>query len=437
MGARPTEAGSVSATRSILIFDDGLRGIDGHFYEYDLAVAALHCQSGDHVTIICHKTFDHHERLEALGVEVLPVLDQTIWLDFKPWPGRLREIPGIIKRSRYFARVLREHLASRQYDLVFAPNAMISDVLAWTFVRLSGLASRVKRMAMLFRFSVYFHPIAPGVDPDVARPAAGRFLLWRLIFMSHRRAITQGKVLLLTDSLRLAKQYQEATGACLRVVPSPRTLPEREPRPCGERDGPMVFAMVGHSRWARGIDLFAEAAATLIESGRAENLHFVLQWHVDVRRPDWSLYELDPILKKSDRVTIIDRALSSDDYDRLFDRLDCMVLPYRRAFYYAQISGVAIETACAGIPMIVTEDCWLADYLADQGAGSTIPDEDADALAEAILKMAAAHEHYSGQARTRGILARGLNTPDQFRRLLWGEPEVEPAQPSQGVKSSL
>lgn len=425
-----------NAGKSILIFDDGLRSVEGHFYEYDLAVAKLHRDIGTRVTLICHEQFKLRDRFEAMGVEVLPILRQSIWVDFQPWPGRFREIPGIVKRSLYFARILRRHLAKRSYDVAFLPNAMISDVLAWRLVRLGGVAGRVKRLVMLFRFSLRFHPISTGGEQDLAEPERSRFLLWRLIFASHRPAIAEGKVALVTDSLRLARQYGQALDIDLQVVPSPRTLPERTVGGLDKSLRPMTFAMVGHARWARGIDLFCEAISLLIESGRAANLRFIMQWHAEVRRPDWSLYELNPVLQASDQVTIIDRTLSSDEYDRVFDRIDCIVLPYRREHYFAQISGVAIEAACAGIPMIVTQDCWLSDYLADQGAGLTVPEGDVARLADAMAKLAAARERFAEEARQKGALARARNAPEEFLRVLLGAKGPAPVQPSHGLKSS-
>lgn len=53
--------------KSLLIFDDGLRSLAGHWYEYDRATAELHLQRGASVTLICHRAFSHRDALEVAG----------------------------------------------------------------------------------------------------------------------------------------------------------------------------------------------------------------------------------------------------------------------------------------------------------------------------------------------------------------------------------
>lgn len=399
--------------RSILIFDSGLRSLDGHWYEYDRAVAEIHLARGSRVTLVCHREFPGSAALEDAGAKVVPAIGQSIWTGYGLGAGRLGELRGLLSHARYLARVARRHLAERDHDLVFVPNATIFDALAWAMLLRSGRAGRAPRLVLLFRFSI------PGVDPTLAEPVARKFFVWRMIFRSLRDHVASGHVAFVTDSLRLVAQYAAVAGVELTVVPSPRTLPARKvagpPSPARQ----LTFAMLGYARWARGIDLFEQAIVRLLQSGRADGMRFILQWHVAVVRPDGSVHERDPLLAASDQVVLIDRPLASDAYDRLFEEIDCMVLPYRRQDYHSQISGVAIEAACSGIPMIFTDDTWLSDYVADQAAGIAVPENDVAALADAIAELAANYPDHAEAARIRSERARACNTPDEFLRLLW------------------
>ena len=97
-----------------------------------------------------------------------------------------------------------------------------------------------------------------------------------------------------------------------------------------------------------------------------------------------------------------------------------MVLPYRRALYHSQISGVAVEAACAGIPMIYTADTWLSDFVGEQGAGIAVADGDVKGLADAIRTMATNYPAYKALAVERSAIARARNSPEEFARVLWG-----------------
>ena len=54
--------------KSLLILDDGLRSLSGHWYEYDRATAELHRAQGVRVTLICHRDFADRGSLEERGV---------------------------------------------------------------------------------------------------------------------------------------------------------------------------------------------------------------------------------------------------------------------------------------------------------------------------------------------------------------------------------
>ena len=396
--------------KSLLIFDDGLRALGGHWYEYDRAAAELHRERGASVTLICHRDFADYEALEAAGIEVLPIVERSLWAGDVADGGN--EWLATIAHARYFAGLLAAHLATRRYDLVFVPNALFYDALAWRLVRRARRSGRVGRLALLFRFSV------PGVEPAPGRPLARKFALWRLIFRGFRRAVVQGRVALLTDSTRLAAEHRRIAGFSPTVVASPRTLPFVEPSLCQARE--INFAMIGHATWARGIDRFEQAIERLLGSGEAGGMRFLVQRSVEVRDPQGRTIAPSDALVGSDRIEFLTETLSSPDYARLFERIGCLVLPYRREHYRAQISGVAVEAACAGIPLIVTADTWLADFLAEQGAGIAVADGDVAGLAAAIRAIADDYPAYRNRAVERSAIARERNSPERFLRALWG-----------------
>lgn len=112
--------------------------------------------------------------------------------------------------------------------------------------------------------------------------------------------------------------------------------------------------------------------------------------------------------------------MSSAAYDAAVARTDCMLLPYRRASYFARISGVAVEAVTAGVPVIYTRDTWNEDLVIDLGAGIGVADNDVKGLVEAIATMVDDFDQFSADAVARADLARRSHSPMAFASIVWG-----------------
>lgn len=151
--------------------------------------------------------------------------------------------------------------------------------------------------------------------------------------------------------------------------------------------------------------------------GRAR---FVIQWNEPMFDAAGEPYMPDPALRADPRVELIEEALSSAAYDDAVARTDCMLLPYRRASYFARISGVAVEAVTAGVPVIYTRDTWNEDLVRDSGTGIGVADNDVAGLTDAIAAMVADFDRYSAAALARAERARARNSPMAFLAGLWG-----------------
>lgn len=398
--------------KSLLIFDDGMRSKDGHWFEYNRAVTEIHHALGVKVTIVCHESFNAADELEAAGAEVLSLVRRSAWAgDGAGAAGFRHEMKAIKSLGSTFAQVVAPILRSRRFDCVFAPNARIHDVFAWSVLGVRGHRKQVGKLALLFRFAL-------GRVVDNGPPRFARKLqTWRIL-LAGLRSVWRGKLRLLTDSSRLAAEYRAVAGVRLSVTPSPRTMHLPPPRKPQQED--VLFATLGAARIDKGVDIFQMAIRNLIDTGRDQGMRFRIQWNRDVPMADGAVYPRDPAVSASDRVEFIEQPLSSDAYRDQFDAIQCMVLPYRRLTYHSQISGVAVEAACAGIPMIYTDDSWLSDFAGEQGAGIGVADGNVAALAEAMLEIRANFERYQSTAREAAIVARRRNSEAAFVEKLWG-----------------
>lgn len=410
--------------KSLLIFDDGLISKDGHWFEIDKAIAHFHADHGVRVTIVTHVGFGYSDELVAQGVRVLPLIKQSLWTGWLPKEGwfstatskvrlldPVREWAIYLKQARHFRKVLVRLLRKEEFDCVLHPSAMVADLLAWAMIP-RKLRLRAGRVALLTRFGVGAYSATQ--PPLFAR----KLVVWRWLTRWLGSEFKSGRFVLLTDSERLADEYTTVSGVRPNVLCSPRAMSAAPS--AADRPSWLTFGTLGAARIDKGIHLLQSAIERLIADGAMADLRFLVQWNRRVANDDGSSYDRSTVLEVHPQVRFLNQVISSADYDRLFLDIDCMVLPYRRALYHSQISGVAVEAACAGIPMIYTADTWLSDFVGEQGAGISVADGDAEGLAQAILAMAADYPAFKARAVERSAIARARNSPEAFARVLWG-----------------
>ena len=411
--------------KSLLIFDDGLASKDGHWFEIDRSIAQFHADHGVRVTVVTHADFRHSDEFVAFGARVLPLIEQSIWkgwtpkdgwlaklADRAPLAGPLREWSANLAQAKHFRAVLSRLLREEAYDCVLHPTALMTDFLVWSLMP-GALRRRAKRVVLSTWYPIAsYHEDRP---PSFARKLA----LWKLIGWKLRNQFATGRMVFVTDSQRIANEYEQASGMTAIVVGSPRDIAKAKPGR-SRADRALVFGSLGAARWEKGIDSLQSAIASLVGSGKADAIRFLVQWNRPVTRPDGTIYPRDPQLADSAQVDWRDGVLTSHDYDEALAGIDCMVLPYRRLMYQSRSSAVAVEAACSGIPMIYTADSWLSDFVAEQGAGIAVADGDVPGLERAILAMAADYTTYKARAVERSAVARARNSPGAFAGVLWG-----------------
>jgi len=396
--------------KSLLIFDDGLATADGHWIEYNKAVAVLNARLGIRTTVICDRGFPHAAELEAMGVTVLPLVERSPWRELVAGVSPF----GPLKTLRYgwhFSRVLARVLRGQAFDCVLHPAAMGAHLLAWCL-----LPRRLRRRAVRAVFTTWITLASYRGDgqPRFAR----RLAYWKPLGAWLRREFASGRFAFGTDSERLAHEYRLLAGLPAREMPSPTTAAAPVP---SERDptAPVCFGSVGPARLEKGIDVFEAAIAALPAGADSPPMRFLIQWNRPVLDPAGVEVKPGASLLADPRIRLITHAMSSDEYRALVAEIDCMVMPYRRSAYYTRGSGVAVEAACGGIPMIVTADTWLENFVEQQGAGLAVPDGDAAALAGAMVDVARDFPAIRARAVERAGIALRINSAEAFARALW------------------
>jgi hypothetical protein len=300
------------------------------------------------------------------------------------------------------------------FDLVFVPTVAIHHIGAWRYLAWRHLGRSIGRLVLFFRNNVARY------SPDSDEPRfSGTSAAWRRILSSFEPLIRTGQVCFVTDSDRLAREYEILCGIRPIVLPSPRTMDFFDRPATSDSGAPYVFGCMGPARFEKGIDLLQAAAMRFFAERPQARVEFVIQWNQPIYNTNGSVYQPSPWLTSDPRVRLITGALDSAAYDAEIRSIDCMVLPYRRESYFARISGVAVEAVTSGIPLVFTENTWMADLVESVGAGVSMRNNDIDSLHAALNAAYDQRHRLTETALSRVPAARRAHAGERFVEQLW------------------
>ncbi|HVN49173.1 MAG TPA: glycosyltransferase [Bacteroidota bacterium] len=139
-----------------------------------------------------------------------------------------------------------------------------------------------------------------------------------------------------------------------------------------------IILFFGYVRRYKGLDVLLEAMK-LVQHRQKIKLMVVGEFYDD----EHSYREQAEKLELHDTVQFVSEYVSNDHVAEYFSAADCVVLPYRSATQ----SGIVQIAYNFNKPVIVTRVGGLAEIVPDGIAGFTVPPENPQALAEAILKF--------------------------------------------------
>jgi len=397
--------------RRLLIVEEALRNYVGHWFEYVNSVAKINEGAGVQVTVAAHRQID---KQLASPICAHGVFAQTNWDGIYNYPQAWRRYIGAAQHNWRVYRVMSRFLEETgPYDCVFVPTVVIHHIGAWRFLAAREIGHSIKRLVLFFRNNIAHY----DVDSSEPRYARSR-IVWRHLLQGFEPQIHDGSVCFATDSERLAHEYEVLAGIRPAVFPSPRIssfqyVPQRAP------SAPFVFGCLGPARFEKGIDVLQTAAKRFLALRPDADVRFVIQWNQPIRNEGGTIYSPDPEFVSDRRVRLITEPLDSAAYDSQVRATDCMVLPYRRASYFARISGVAVEAVTAGIPVIYTENTWMADLVERVGAGVAVRDGNIDSVVAAISRVFDEREVFRQRACDAISAARAAHSSAGFATALW------------------
>ena len=396
----------------LVIVEEALKTKAAHFYEYVKSVAALNATDGGETLVVSHA---ETEPAIIQELDAYPLFERSNWDGVYNHQQAWRRYWGIVKHNWLVYRVMSRFVKQHEpIDLLFAPTVVIHHIFGWRLLMWRH-PRRIRQMVLLFRNNAGSYP--DGSSTPLFKRST-KILKWAL--QSFRGLIASDCVRFATDSARLAREYKLLSGIEPEVWPSPRIAPFEPLKKTAPKES-VTFACLGPARFEKGIDVMQAAIKRHLAANPNSPARFVIQWNAPILDEHGVLYNPDPDLRADSRVAFIEKSMSSEEYDAVVAATDVMLLPYRRASYFARISGVAVEAVTAGIPLIYTYDTWNADLVDECGAGIGVGDGDVAALSEAIGEMAKGYTTYRSKALSRATEARRLHAGEAFLAKLKGD----------------
>ncbi|MEI6071060.1 MAG: glycosyltransferase [Verrucomicrobiae bacterium] len=405
--------------KHLLICEEALTDYSGHFFTWIKAIRTIHLAAGARVTVAANRNVTPEIQKE---IGAIPTYSHNIWDDSYYHPNPVIRYAGVFLHNwRVYTQTAHLLKQIGPVDLILLPACRIHHLIAWRLLCARYLGKKFQRLLFFILTSEAIY------NPDfTAFHFKKSSLLLKATLRTFAGLTRHGGVVPAGDSHITCHEYETFSGLPFRVLPSPGAALIYAKLSAGAgSSGPRThdagprFVMLGLSGYDKGTDLVQDAVMGYLEKNPVSPARFVIQWSKPVVTPDGTTIPIRDALRNAPQIQLIEGSLSDVEYRAEFAQADFLLLPYRRRIYFNRISGVAVEAACSGIPMIVTENTWLSWALEEFGAGVTVKN---DSAADLVRKITHCFENWKAlaqQAKDRKAVALEKNSTDRYLMCAW------------------
>jgi len=379
------------------IFDPQLNASDGHYLEYDSAVATELRRRGIHTSLL-----GSTRRTGALSApgDTRPVFtaeifdqishDRLVWAleDFDQIGSQFHKNLASLDTGQFSVT-----------DIAFFPNLtqnQLGGIRAW----ICGLPPERRPILILkFSYLTYAMGYVQRRPNKELIPLMFRFGI-RSLLAAHPRTV------ICTDSEEIAGELKVISDSVVPILPLPLTIDE-ELAPHDRRA--LCVSYLGYPSSLKGFHLLPQIIA---QFGKGPNSpHFLIQSYSD--REGCS--QIENALEGLPNVTLIRGFVSRPTYNELLRRADIVLMPYLREFYGWATSGIFAEALSAGKVVVVPEQTWMSRQLASYRAGgTTFAVQDANHITAALRRALSNFGSLSQSASSARAAWKAHHCPASF-----------------------
>lgn len=412
--------------RKLLIVDPTLQSLEGHSYNYDLAIYQAARGRFDECVVYADRAFrDASGRMERcrpvlnrLRVDRLKRSVNSFFHVFRKKKGAATSahstvVPGVWDWMIGLAKWLRAR------DLEFSLRAILrrhdtKDELH-IFIQHAHLSEL--QLAARWNEPAHLHLVL-RYSPDLVNNGRMSEPAFSSLLSGLGRSVH-----LYTDSERLSEEFSALGARSVRTLPVPILLPEH---PQAADDSIVRLAFLGSSRVEKGYCELPRLIERLPRESGGRRIGAMVQVTVDSADPRIreATRELTEVARKlpGGTLELLESPVPMETYYGWVARSGIVALPYLSKKYNASTSGIFVEALCFGVPVICPAESWMADVLGEAARDGLRIGEVVAALDEipaAAGRIAAALPEYRDAVRRFAARWHRTHNADEcVRRIL-------------------
>lgn len=403
--------------RTLYIFDQGLKGLVGHYYEYVRSIVEAAQAEGIRCVVGCHEEGGDGS---FASFELYSVFRDDVWGTI---PGEdyhsAASMNGVSDRFLEDIHRILDKYPIQSGDMIFLPNIAKPHVVAAALV-----AEKFAPMGVSTHF-MFRYPAA-HFEGETAENS----------FRRLESVATRHTVSLCTDSHRLAENLAPLSSLPFVVFPIPHTWHKETKRDLvAIRGRPLHCVSLGNARDEKGMAEILEAVRLSSQQPWGNQLRFTLQ----VNNP----YQVEDAIETfrrgphDPRTTLIDQAMSSEEYAALLESADVVLVPYWRSIYRERTSGVFLEGMITGKLVLCTRDTWMSDLFDLHEGGVAVDDRSGSAVCEGLRQLVEQRDELQERAERAASYWKAIHCPENLVAHLTGKNARAVIQRKQGGKAAV
>ena len=250
--------------------------------------------------------------------------------------------PTIVKN--YITDIIKKFNLKESDGIVF-PTAHFNEIIA---------AEKLSKKTSSPNFLLHIHQFYPPMQDSDSIKNKNVYNSNKIRFQKILRQNSREKVTIVTTrSEKLNKILSRIARYKLPTIDVPMYLKNNK-----KSDAEFSFSFLGDGRREKGLHLFVESAISLLMKSDEYNFLFHipnLRYFSEEKLNNIKL-RIDYLKKNyAKNIVLIEKKLTSDEYEEVLQKTKCVILPYNPLHYDKRISGIAEECGCLGIPVITSK----------------------------------------------------------------------------------
>ena len=411
-----------------ILFDQSLKGLSGHYYEYDAAVCAAAVAKGHEVLLFAHATcrsdisipstdvrawfstdWNSQASSAAVGIKkILYRLPAPLRDSLAKAARSMRAVSGKYLRSRALrgptpaamryceecAGALREARCS-DGDVVFVPTITADELF--------GLMTLIDSKSVAARLT--YHVVLRRDAAEMDRPAGMQPAISALFDLIGNAPPLRDAIRFYCDTAQLCEDFKKIAPSAvsfeLLPIPYPEFRPDAEALGRWSRHASPRLAYLGGARTEKGFHLLPAAEKSVADAGFSATWLLQAPVNTDLEEPDVAHARRALLGLNTASVQIIDAELSSSEFQSLLEAADIILLPYQPQAYRSRSSGILVQALAAGKVVVVPSGTWLSSETAGKGAVEFGAASDfAHAVVRAVERLSDLKQEAKSRARS-------------------------------------